>query len=170
MTWSVCTWCSVSRFFTSRCQLCDWTNIGWVTIENPRISGKISCYFTATQWISVRLQIWKQGVAEWLKLHNLRTDDFMIHWDLRYLIGAKCERLKPRSGYNPDKKGRVIVRSGSQPCQDKVGSVFCQVCNQTEPFGLFKPKPLACYPERFLTLVTIGTKTAVNQALLFQFV
>jgi len=89
MTWSVCTLCSFSRSFTSRCQIWDRTNIRWVTIENPRISHNILCYFTAIQWILVRSQIWKREVKERLKLHNLCIHHVMIRWDLRYLIGVK---------------------------------------------------------------------------------
>jgi len=89
MTWSVCTLCSFSHSFISRCQIWDKTNIHWVTFKNPGCSGKISCYLTPIGRILVRSQIWHRKVEERLKLHNLHTDHFMICWDLRYLIGAK---------------------------------------------------------------------------------
>jgi len=87
--WSVRRLCSVSGSFTSRIQICDRTNIRWVAIENPRTSLTIRLYFTATQQISVRSQIWQREVKERLKLHNLRIDHVMIQSELNYLIGAK---------------------------------------------------------------------------------
>jgi len=76
--WSVRTLCSFSRSFTSRCQICDWTNIRWVAVENPRISLIISCYFTAILRILVGSQIWKREVKERIILHNLHTDHITI--------------------------------------------------------------------------------------------
>jgi len=78
MTWSVRRLCSFSFSFTSHCPICDQTNIRWVAIENPPISGKISLNFTASQWILVLSQIWQREVKEQLKLHNLHTDHVMI--------------------------------------------------------------------------------------------
>jgi hypothetical protein len=134
MTWSVRTLCSFSRSFTSRCQICDWTNIRWVAIYNPKISLKIRCYFTVIQPILVRSQIWKQEVEERVKLHNLRIHHVMICWDLRYLIGAtvagtvkwnrgagttlpKHLRFMSGPGNNPAKSQRVgfLAGSGTEP-------------------------------------------------------
>jgi len=88
-TWSGHRFCSFSRSITSRFQICDPRSIRWVAIENPPISLKISHYFTTTQRISVRLQIWMLEVKEGLKLNNLRIDYVMIQSKLQYLIGAK---------------------------------------------------------------------------------
>jgi len=115
MPWSVCTLCSFSRSFTSRCQVCDQPNIRWVAIENPPISRKIPRYFTAIQRILVRSQIWQREVKERLEMLNLRTDHVMIQSELKYFIGAKGEgtiKVEPRSGYNPVKKPLLYVRSG----------------------------------------------------------
>jgi len=89
ITWTVCRLCSSGRSFASRCQICDPTNVRWVTIETPLISRKLSLYCTATQWISVGSQIWKWEVTEILVLRNLRTAYVMIRSELKYLIGAK---------------------------------------------------------------------------------
>jgi len=115
MTWSVRTLCSFNRSFTSRCHICDRTNIHWVAIENPPISRKITRYFTAIQRILVRSQIWLWEVKERLEMHNVRTDHVMIRSELKYLIGVKgggTVKVEPRSGYNPVKKLRVYVWSG----------------------------------------------------------
>ena len=89
MTWSICRLCSSSRSFTSRCQMCDWTNIHWVAVENPRILVEIWCYFAAIQRILVRSQYWQREVEERLKVHNLHMDHVLIRSELIYLIGAK---------------------------------------------------------------------------------
>jgi hypothetical protein len=89
MTWSVCRLRSFSCSFTSRCQICDQTNIRWVPIENARISPEISPNFTAIQRILFQLQIWLREVKEQLKLHNLRNDHILILSELNYIIGAK---------------------------------------------------------------------------------
>jgi len=119
MTWSVRTLCSFRRTFTSRCQICNRTNICWVAIENPRMSLRIWCYFTAIQRILIRSQIWKREVEECVKLHNLHIHHVMICWDLRYLIRAKvAETLKWNCGpgNNPSKTKRFgfLVRSGTE--------------------------------------------------------
>jgi hypothetical protein len=90
MTWSVRKLSSFSPSFTSCIQICDQTNKRRGGIENPRNSLKNRRYFTATQRISVRSQIWIREVKEWLKLHNVHTDHVMIRWELIYLIGAKA--------------------------------------------------------------------------------
>jgi len=89
VTWSLRRLCSFSRSFTSRAQMYNPTNICWVAIENPRNSLIICPYFTATQRISVRSQMWKREVTERLKLHNLCTDHVTIRSELEYLIAAK---------------------------------------------------------------------------------
>ena len=120
MTWSVCTLCSFSRSFTSRCQICDRTDICWVAIENPPISRKISSYSTAIQRILVRSQIWQREVKERLDLHNLRTDHVMIRSELKYLIGAKVGgtvNMELRSGYNPVKTRGFMSGLGNKPAK-----------------------------------------------------
>jgi len=89
MTRSICKLCSFMRSFTSSFQICDWTNICWVAIENLRISIAIWCYFPAILQILVRSQIWTREVKEHVKLHNLHIDHVMIQAELKYLIGAK---------------------------------------------------------------------------------
>jgi len=91
MTWSIRRLLSFSPSYTSQFQICNWTNIRWVPIENPRISLKIWCYSTAIQRILVGLQIWKRDMNEGLKLHNLHIHHVMIRSELKYLIGAKVE-------------------------------------------------------------------------------
>jgi len=115
MTWSVRKLSSFSPSFTSRIQICDRTNNGGGAIENPRNSLKNRLYFTATQRISVRSQIWMREVKEGLKLHNLHTGHVTIWSELIYLIGAKAVGtvyLKPRFGSNPAKYPRFYVRAG----------------------------------------------------------
>jgi hypothetical protein len=86
MIWSVCILCSFRRFFTSRCQISSRTSIHWDTIEIPRISHIIWCYFTVIQRILVWSQIWNRELEELLKLHNQRIDHVMTSPDLRYLV------------------------------------------------------------------------------------
>ena len=88
MTWFMCGLCSFSRSSTSRCQICDETNVCWVTIINPRTSLKTWCHFTAIQRILVRSQIWTGEVEERLNLHYLRIDHVMIWSELIFIIGV----------------------------------------------------------------------------------
>ena len=163
MTWSVRRLCSFSCSFTSRCPICDQTSIRWVAIENPPISGKISLNFTAIRRILVLSQIWPREVTEQLKLHNLRTDHVMIRSQFKYLIGVKFggiwrnSEMDLRSGYNPAKKPRVCVRSGSQTRQDQAVRVFGRVTTRTEPNRRPKTGPLVGYPDPLLTLATAAT-------------
>jgi len=53
MTWSICTLCSFSRSFTSRCQICNRTNIRWVTFETARMTHTMWSDFTAIQLLLV---------------------------------------------------------------------------------------------------------------------
>jgi len=109
VTCSICKLCSFSRCFTSRFQICDPTNILAVPIENWRNSLKIGPYFTATQRISVGLQIWMLEVEVLAKLHNSRTHHVMIQSELKNLIAAKAGgnlKLQPQSGSNPAKHPR----------------------------------------------------------------
>jgi len=89
MTWSIRRLYSVRRSFSSRCQICDQTNMNWVAIENPRIWHSIWCYFTMIPRILVQSQIWKRKVEELLTLHNLHSDHATIQSELGYLIGGK---------------------------------------------------------------------------------
>jgi len=118
MTWSVRTLCRLSRSFTFRCQICDHTNIRWVAIWNLRISLKIWCYFTASQQILVRSQIWQRQVEELLKLPNLYIDHVMIRWDLGYFIGVKVA-------------GTVKWNWGGDKTWSKNGSFVSSLCNNS---------------------------------------
>jgi len=91
VTWSVRRLCSFSPSFTSRCHICNRTNIRWVAIENPHFSAELSPSFTAIQRILLQSQIWQREEKEGLILHNLRTDHVTIRSELRYLFGAKVE-------------------------------------------------------------------------------
>jgi len=88
MTSSVHRLCSFSRSFTSRSQICDRRNICSVAIENLRILLNKWCYFTPSQRILVRLQIWDREVKAAQMLHILRIHHVMKRRDLRHLIGA----------------------------------------------------------------------------------
>jgi len=89
MTQSLCILCSFSCSFTSRCQICDQTNIRWVAVKLPDITRKIGVFFITTQRILVWSQIWQREVKAQLKLHNLRTDHVMIRSELKYFIGCQ---------------------------------------------------------------------------------
>ena len=134
MTWSVPTLCSVSRSVTSRCQICDRTDIPGVANENLRIWLKILCYLTAIQQIVVRLQIWMREVEQLVKLHNLYIHQVMVCCDLRFLFEAKVagtikwncgacttrsknRRLMSSKGNNPAKRKLVglLAGSGTEP-------------------------------------------------------
>ena len=115
MTWSVRKLTSFSPSFTSHIQICDRTNDRGGAIENTRNSLKNRLYFTATQRISVRSQIWMREVKGGLKLLILRTDHVTIRWKLTYLIGAKAVGtvyLEPRFGSNLARYPRLYVRAG----------------------------------------------------------
>jgi len=103
-----------------------------------QISRNISCSFTAIQHILVWLQIWTRKVEEHLKLHNLHTDHFLIHWDLRYFIGVNvAETVKltrspgttqpqmrhfwPSPGNNPTKINAVGFLAGSETLLSSCG-------------------------------------------------
>jgi hypothetical protein len=120
VTWSLCRLCSSSRSFTSRFQICDPTNIRWVTIENPIISCKIVLYFTARQWLSVGSQIWKREAKDRLELHNLHPDHLVIRSELKYLIGVKVAgtvKMEPRSWYNLAKNHGFMSGLGNNPAK-----------------------------------------------------
>jgi hypothetical protein len=104
VTWSVCRLCRSGRFFTSRPQIWHQTNIRWVAIKNPQISKIIGPSVTATQRMSVRLQIWKRQMKERPDLNNLHTDHITIWLELKFFIATKSVgtvKLKPWSGEQP---------------------------------------------------------------------
>jgi len=108
VTWSVRRLCSISPSFTSRCQICDWSNIRWIAVKEGDSSAEKCGFSIATQRILVRSQMWQREVKEGLKLQNLRTDHVTIRSELRYLIGATIVDLKCQGfGENP------LQRSGS---------------------------------------------------------
>jgi len=92
VTWSVHRFCSFTSSFAYRFQICDPTNIRGVPIENPQIPLRIGPFFTATQRISVGLQMWMLQVKELIILHNLRTNHVTVRSELTYLIGVKAVR------------------------------------------------------------------------------
>ena len=115
MTRSICKLCSFMRSVTSRFQICDRTNIGWVAIENPRNSREIWRYFTAILWILVGWQFWTWEMKERIKLHNSRIDHITIRSELKYFIGANgvgTVYFEPRFSSNPAKNPQFYVRSG----------------------------------------------------------
>ena len=165
VTWSVRRLCSSSHFFTSRCQICNPTNIRWVAIENLLISLMVYLYFTATQRISVWSQVWMQGVKEHAKLDNLHIQHVMIRSELKYSVAAKAVgtvKLEPRSSFNPGKNTQFYVRSGQQNCEDKLGQVFGRVWNRTGPFIRPKPRSLAGYWDPLLTQLTVASVEAMK--------
>jgi len=89
MTWSICRLCSFSFSFTSCCEIWDRRNIRWVTMENPRISAEICCYFTASERMLVRSRISPCEVKERPTLYNLGIEHVMIYSELINSIGAK---------------------------------------------------------------------------------
>jgi len=141
-SWSVCTLCSFSHSFTSSCQICDRTNIGWVAIENPQISNKITCYITAIQQLLVRSQIWKCEVEERLKLHNLRTDHVMICRDLRYWFEVEVAgtvKWTRSLGTTQPKNPGFMSGPGNNPTKTKRFSFLAG--SGTEPNCVDSPNP-----------------------------
>jgi hypothetical protein len=57
VTWSVCRLCSFMRSFTSRCQICDPTNIRRIAVKEDQILSEIRGFSIATQRILVVSQI-----------------------------------------------------------------------------------------------------------------
>jgi hypothetical protein len=96
ITWSLPRFCSFSSSFTSRGQICDRTNIRWVSVKLRHILPQNRWLTIATQRLSVWSDIWQWEVKEQLKLYNLRTDHVMIPSELKYLIWAKNVNLKYR--------------------------------------------------------------------------
>jgi len=94
MIWSIPRLCSCDSSSTFRFQIGFQSNIDWVAAKKRQIDGIIGGFSTATQWITVWLQIWNLEVKEGPKLHNLPIDHVMIQSELRYLIAANILRLK----------------------------------------------------------------------------
>jgi len=123
MTWSVPTLCSFSCSFTSLGRICNWSNHGWAAIEKLQISHTMSCDFTVIQRMLVRSQICHRAVEERVKLHNLFTEHFMIHWDLRYLIGTRVRgtgRWTHDLGTTKPKNLWLMSTPGNEPGKTKL--------------------------------------------------
>jgi len=150
MTWSVCTLFSFIRSSTSRCQICDWTNIRWVAIENPQISQEFWCYFTAIQQILIQSQIWMWEVEEGMKLHNLRIQCVVIRWDLRHIIwakGARTVKWNCNPGITRPKNCGFMSGLGNNPAKAKWVGFWTgsgTKTNQTKP--LVKPRTTGGLP------------------------
>jgi len=165
MTWSVRKLSSFSPSFTSRIWICNRTNNRGGAIDNPRYSLKNSLYFTATQRISVRSQIWMREMKEGPKLIILRTDHVTIRWKLIYWIRAKAVGtlyLEPRFGSNPAKYPRFYVRAWEQPAKTKAVRDFGWYRYWTEQNCRSKPGPLVGYPDPLLTLHRITQGSIVR--------
>jgi len=96
-------------------------------------------------------------VKELVNLQDLRIDHVVIGLGFKNLTAAKdvgTVEWEPRFGANPIQTTRCYVRSGYQPCQEKVGQVIGPVYNQTEQIIWSKPGPLAGIPDPLLTLST----------------
>ena len=138
MTWSVCRMCNFSYSFTSRCRICDRTNIPWIAVKLRNIWFKIGRFSIATQRILVSSEIWQREMKEQVKLHNLRTDQVMIRSELKYLIGTKNVNLKcPVFGGKTGPFPMVLVFRVVRP----VATVRFRVEPYPEPAREFGPVP-----------------------------
>jgi len=90
VTWSISRECSFRCSCTFHCQICNQTNICWVTMKNRQISQKIWCYFTTIQQMLVQLQIPKREVQEQSKLYHQLIHHVVILSEHRDGIGASC--------------------------------------------------------------------------------
>jgi len=125
-------------------------------------------FFTATQPISVRLQIWMLEVKEFIIQHNLRTDHVTVQSELTYLIEAKAVgivNMELLSGFNHAKYPRFFVRARSQSAKTKAGQIFGWVSNWIQLNHRSKPRPLAGYPHPLLILVPTGIFLTVHTRL-----
>jgi len=95
-TWSVRRLSSFSRSCTSCCQICEQTNIHWITLESNHIVNQIRRLSIATQWILVCSQMWQWDGKERLKLQNVHIHHVVIRSELRYLVRAKSVNWKWR--------------------------------------------------------------------------
>jgi hypothetical protein len=86
--------CKVSCSLTSRCQICDRTNIRRSMVKYHHMWRGLCGIPIATQQWFVRSQISQRELTERPKLHSLRTDHGIIWSELIYLIGAKNVPLK----------------------------------------------------------------------------
>jgi len=134
---------SCSPTFTSRIQSCDRTNIRGGAIDYPRNTLKHRLNLTATQRISVRLQIWMREVKEGLKPHNLRTDHVMIQSELIYIIGVRVTGTVKWSRGPGNKPTKTIW----------VGFLGCSWPGPG-PSVRFQPGPMPGNLEPLLTLVS----------------
>jgi len=136
MTWSISTFCSSRRSFTSRFPIYDPTDIRWVAAKKGHILSEMSGFLVVTQRILVRWHIWDWEVKERLELHNQRTNHVMIRSALKYLITGKVVMLKCRvfgGGTGPFPMGPVfrVVRP--------VAMVQFRVKQKPEPTREFWP-------------------------------
>jgi len=71
LTLSICRCCSLNHSLTSRCQICNQTNILWVNIDNPQILHQLWHYYTAIQHMFGRSHNWNREVDDRLNAHNV---------------------------------------------------------------------------------------------------
>jgi len=155
MTWSVHRFCSSSRSFTSRFQICHPTNIHWVPIQNPLFSLNVCPYITATQWISVRSQIWKREMKERLQLHNLHIDHVTIQAELHYFMPSKVVgtmKMEPRSSSNPPENCELMSSPGNNLALVTRFWLLRNSWSWRRPSGQFQPRLQPGYSEPLLTL------------------
>jgi hypothetical protein len=104
MIWSVCRLCSSSSCFTSRSQICDPTNICWVTIDNPPISPKnlpvFHSHSTNISQIANRkaggeLAARSEQSTYWLCHDTMRTEILIWRQKCRYCKVAHAVRFQP---------------------------------------------------------------------------
>jgi len=156
VTWSICSLCSFRHSCTSRCQICERSNICWVAIENPWISHKICYYFKVTPGILVQSPISKRVVEELLKLHNLLTDHVTIQSECRYHVEANVAGTVDWS--------RSPVSTGTTTCGYMSGSCCLAVPDPDRGLGFgswpvqgpwvwFQPRPKPRNLESLLTLI-----------------
>jgi hypothetical protein len=163
VTWSVGRLSSFSPSFTSRSRICGLTNIRRVAIENPWISPKLWCYFTAIQWILVQSQIWQQEVKDRPKLHNLYTDHIVIRSELEYSIGGNVAGTviwnRGTGSTRPTNHG-FMSSPGNKPAETERVGLLGGSWPGPGTSGGFQLGPKRGNPEPFLTVVLMQVITA----------
>jgi len=100
MTWSMRRLNGLSRSFTSRFEICDPTNIGWITVKKHHILCKIRRFLIATQQILVQSKNLTAGGGRaaksaqgmyWSCYNTIRTQ--ILNWS------QNCELEMPGWGW-----------------------------------------------------------------------
>jgi hypothetical protein len=157
MTQSVCRLCSVTGPFTSQSQICDLTNIGWVTSEYlQNFSEIVPCFHSRSTNISQIANQKARGekaarIAQsmyWSCYNTMKTK--MLIWRQRCRNRKVATTVRFQHGRKT--AGLCSVWVTTPPRQSRSGFWPGHKLNRTDLPA--KTRPLAGYPDPLLTLAT----------------